>query len=94
LATRLQRELAHHLEAGQAGAQVLLRQPQQLTAASSEGTAAQAVSVAICRHGIQLHGGAGDHAQRAFAADEQVAQVVAGVVLAQARRPSQTSPCA
>jgi len=35
---------------------------------------------------VELHGRGGDDAQRAFAADEQVAQVVAGVVLAQARQ--------
>ena len=35
---------------------------------------------------LQLQRGRGDDAQRAFAADEQVAQVVAGVVLAQARQ--------
>ena len=33
---------------------------------------------------IELHGGGRDDAQRAFAAHEQVAQIVAGVVLAQA----------
>ena len=34
--------------------------------------------------GVKLHGRGSDDAQRAFAADHQVAQVVAGVVLAQA----------
>ena len=38
------------------------------------------------RQRVQLHGRGGDDAQRALAADEQVAQVVAGVVLAQARQ--------
>ncbi|MDT4853763.1 hypothetical protein FQZ97_880410 [compost metagenome] len=38
------------------------------------------------RQRVQLHGRGGDDAQRAFAADEEVAQVVAGVVLAQAAR--------
>ena len=78
-----QRELVHHLEAGQAGAQLPLRQAEQLH------------GVLHRRHGgpggelrgrqrVQLHGRRGDDAQRAFAANEQVAQVVAGVVLAQA----------
>ena len=59
--------------------------PSSVTAASSDGTAAQAVSCAR-RQRIELHRRGGDDAQRAFAADEQVAQVVAGVVLAQARQ--------
>ena len=39
--------------------------------------------------GVQFHGGSGDDAQRAFAAHEQVTQIVAGVVLAQ---PAQAVP--
>ena len=36
---------------------------------------------------VELQGRGGDHAQGALAADEQIAQIVAGVVLAQAREP-------
>jgi hypothetical protein len=44
LVHQAQGKLAHHLEARQARAQVLVRQAQQATAACIEGTAAQAVS--------------------------------------------------
>ena len=78
-----ERELAHDLEAGQAGAQVLVRQAQQLDRVFQRGHGGQGRQLRL-RQRIELHGGAGDHTQRAFGADEEVAQVVAGVVLAQA----------
>ena len=53
------------------------------TAASSDGSDASAVEQRR-RPRLQLHRRRGDDAERAFAADHQVAQVVAGVVLAQA----------
>src|SRR5690606_31733491 len=39
--------------------------------------------------GIEFDGGSGDDAQGAFATNEQVAQVVAGIVLAQAKQTMQ-----
>ena len=83
LVDQAQRELAHHLEAGQARAQVLVRQAQQgdrMVERRHRGPGRELRR----RQRVELHGRGGDDAQRAFAADQQVAQVVAGVVLAQA----------
>ena len=77
-----QRKATHHLKARQRCAQVHLCHTQQVD------------RLLHARHGgpggqlgrwqrIQLERGSGDHAQRAFAADHQVAQVVARVVFAQ-----------
>ena len=82
-AHQAQRKLAHHLKARKACAQLLVCQTQQ------------SHSVFHRRHsrprgevggglGVELHRRGGDDAERAFAADEKVAQVVARVVLAQA----------
>ena len=76
-------ELAHHLKPRQARAQARVRQAQQVDGglhAGHGGPGGQLGGGA----GVQLQRGGGDDAQRAFAADVQVAQVVAGVVLAQA----------
>ena len=54
-------------------------------AAASVGRLAIAVTIAAGPR-MQLQRRRGDDAERAFAADEEVAQVVAGVVLAQARQ--------
>ena len=75
---------AHHLEAGQAGAELACASASSAhRRIDARARAASAVSVAAGLR-IQLQRRRGDDAQRAFAADEQVAQVVAGVVLAQA----------
>ena len=55
------------------------------TAAAGEGTPMKAVSTARGRGNSLQHRG-GDDAERAFGADEDVAQVVAGVVLLQLRQ--------
>ena len=80
---QVQRKLVHHLKAGQAGAQAGLRQAQQGQALRQRLASGQGRDLGR-RHREQLERGGGDDAQRAFAADEQIAQVVAGVVLAQA----------
>ncbi|MNU96139.1 hypothetical protein D3C71_861670 [compost metagenome] len=83
---QLQAGVAHQLEGGERCPQARLCEGQQLDRWGG------------CRHrhacddlgpglGEELQGGAGDDAERAFAADVQVAQVVAGVVLAQAAQP-------
>ena len=89
LAHQSQREVVHQLEAGQPGAEPRLRALQQRDrGVDARRTLAQAVIVAAgLREQLQRRGG--DDAERAFAADEQVAQVVAGVVLAQ---PAQAVP--
>ncbi len=58
------------------------------SAASGDGTASSAVP-APGRHWMQPQGGGRDHAQRALGPDQQVAQVIAGVVLAQPFQPVQ-----
>ena len=78
-----QRELAHDLETRQARAQVAMGQAQKLHCRFQRGQGDQ------CGHlgpwcGVELHDRRGDDAQRAFGPDKQVAQVVAGIVLAQA----------
>ena len=80
-----QRKLTHHFKAGQAGAQMLLGQTEQghgLVHRGNSGPGGQPCS----RQGVELERGGGDDAQRAFAADVEVAQVIAGVVFAQARQ--------
>ena len=78
-----QRKLAHDFKARQSRAQMLVRQAQQAHGGLHGGHGGKGGELGG-RLREQLHGGCGDDAQRAFAADEQVAQVVAGVVLAQA----------
>ncbi len=78
-----QRKAVHHLEAGQARAQVLVGQRQQAHGGIERRQSRPGGELAR-RHRVDLHRCGGDHAQGAFAADEEVAQVVAGVVLAQA----------
>ena len=85
-----QGELAHDLETGQAGAQRLVRQAEQGHGMFHRRHRRPGRELRG-RQRHQLHGRRGDDAQRAFGADQQVAQVVAGVVLAQAAdRPFQT----
>ena len=83
---QVQREAVHHLEAGEPGAQARLRQAEQRHALLQRAGARPARCATAAGCGLQLQRRRGDDAQRAFAADEQVAQVVAGVVLAQARQ--------
>ena len=82
---QLERERVHHLEAGQAGARAV---PAPAAAAAPRHRARRRAASAVMRaagRGCSLMRRGGDDAERAFAADEEVAQVVAGVVLAQAR---------
>ena len=77
--------VVHHLEAGQPGPERARGRARAASiAASSVGSVASAVSVAAGR-GCSFSVAAVMIAERAFAADQQVAQVVAGVVLAQRR---------
>jgi hypothetical protein len=80
-----QRVTPHDLEAGQPAGQPRARQAQQRQR-GVEAVAARQGGQRGRRLRAELQRGGGDHAQRALAADEQVAQVVAGVVLAQARQ--------
>ena len=80
-----QRKLTHDFKAGQAGAQVLLRQTEQGHGFVHRGNSGPG-GQASCRQGVELERGGGDDAQRAFAADVEVAQVIAGIVFAQARQ--------
>ena len=76
-------KLPHQLKAGQACAQVTVRQPQQcqrLWQRRHRGPGRQPGR----GQWVELERGRGDDAQRALRADQQVAQVVAGVVFAQA----------
>ena len=75
-------KLAHHLKTRQARTQMLVRQAQQAHGCLHAGHGGKGGELRR-RLGEQLHGGSGDDAQRAFAANEQIAQVVAGVVFAQ-----------
>ena len=79
-----QRKLAHHLKARQARAQAFLRQHQQGHGVFQRGHGGPGGELRG-RLRVQLHGGGGDDAKCPFAANEQIAQVVTGVVLAQAR---------
>ena len=78
-----QRELAHHLEAGQRGAGA---RAARAAAARAPPRASRTRRRRWLRRRLrkQLQGRGGDDAERALAADEEVAQLVAGVVLAQA----------
>jgi hypothetical protein len=80
-----QGEPAHDLEAGQAGAEVVVRQTQQRHRVLERGHGRPGGEADLGQR-VELHRRGGDDAQRAFAADHQVAQVVTGVVLAQARQ--------
>ena len=82
LVHQAERKLPHHLEARQARAQVLMRQAQQVHRGLHRGHGRPGRQ-SRGRKRIQLHRRGGDDAQRAFAADEQIAQVVTRVVLAQ-----------
>ena len=46
----------------------------------------------LARFGEELQGGGGDDPERAFAADKELLQIVAGVVLAQAAQPVPDPP--
>ncbi len=83
LVDQAQRKLAHHFEARKARAQVLVRKAQQRDRMVERWHRGPGREL---RRGqrVELHRRCGDDAERAFAADHQVAQVVAGVVLAQA----------
>ena len=81
-----QRDAPHQLEAGEGRAEVPAGQGQQPHAVLERGARGQH-GAARARLRMQLERGRGDHAQRALAADVEVAQVVAGVVLAQAAEP-------
>jgi hypothetical protein len=65
------------------GTEARLQSASRRTASAGEAIASQAVAVAR-GSGKELQHGRGDDAQRSLGADEQVLQVVAGVVLAQA----------
>ena len=81
----LERERVHHLEARETGAEPLLGQSEQRR---RRGKRRQRRHRG--HHGgrprMQLQRRRRDDRQRPFAADEEIAQVVAGVVLAQARK--------
>ena len=81
-----QRMPADHLEAGQRVARLAPRQAQQRHA-GLERVAGRQRGAGGRRLRLQLHDRRGDHAQRALAADVEMAQVIAGVVLAQAGEP-------
>ena len=83
-----QGEAPHHLEPRQPRAQVLVRQAQQAYG-SLHGRHGRPGSEAGSGLWKELERGGGNDAQRALTANEQVAQVVAGVVLAQ---PLETMP--
>jgi hypothetical protein len=78
--------VSDHFERGECRPEPGLRQLQQLHRRGRRGHRDEGHRLGG-RHREQLQCGAGDDAQGAFAADEQVAQVVAGVVLAQAAQP-------
>ena len=80
---QLQRKLRHHLETSQAGTESCARQVQQLHRGLYRRHGGPGGQLRLGLR-VELERGCGDHTQRAFAADVQVAQVVAGIVLAQA----------
>ena len=82
-AHQAQRKVAHDLKAGEAGIQVFVGQAQQLHRSIERGHGRKRGELRS-RHRVHAQGGSGDHTQRAFGANKQVAQVVAGVVFAQA----------
>ncbi|OIQ71130.1 hypothetical protein GALL_472540 [mine drainage metagenome] len=77
-----QGKLTHHFKTGQSSSQLVLRQTQQGHGGFKRRHGCPGGQL-CCWQGVELQGGCGDDAQRAFAADEQVAQVVACVVFAQ-----------
>ena len=83
LSHQLQGVAMHHLKAGQAGVQSLARQSQQIDCGLQRGHSRPHGGLQG-RQRKQLERGGRDDAQRAFAADQQMAQVVAGIVFAQA----------
>ena len=85
LGHQAQSKLTHDLKAGQTRAQVLVGQAQQLHRRFQRGHGGKGRKLRGGQ-GVELHDGAGNDAQRALRPDHQVAQVVAGVVLAQARQ--------
>ncbi len=91
LNTRSRHDARDDLECADRVAARARRCDSSATAAAGSRTATQAVASA-CGRGIQLQHGGGDDAQRAFRADEQVLQVVAGVVLAQAAQAVPHAP--
>ena len=76
-------KLSHHLEARQARTQVAVGQAQQSDGGVQGGHGSPSGQVGFGRR-AKFQAGSGDDAQRAFAAHKQVAQVIAGVVFAQA----------
>ena len=84
LVHQAERKLVHDLKAREARAQALVGQAQQLHRRIHAGHGGPGCQ--LCGGlGVELQGGGGDDAQCAFAADHQVAQVIARVVFAQAR---------
>ena len=84
LSHQVEREPVHHLEAAQARAEGGAREREQQDRRLERRQGRQRGEHRR-RPRLQLHRRRGDDAERAFAADHQVAQVVAGVVLAQPR---------
>ena len=72
----------HHFERGQAAAQPLAQRDEQVLH-RAEAVQREHRRVGRLRRALQLQHGAGDDPQRAFGADEQVFQVIGGVVLDQ-----------
>ncbi len=79
----MQAGAAHEFETGQRGAEPSAGARQDFHGVI-DAVQRQQRRAGRDRARVQLEGGSGDDAQRAFAADVQVAKVVAGVVLAQA----------
>lgn len=82
LADELHAEIGHQLEARQQRAGRALRERQEVERRVRRFERGQRRDLRG-RQRMQLHHGGRDDAERAFRADEQIAQVVAGVVLAQ-----------
>ncbi len=78
-----ERKLAHHLKTRQPRTQVLVRQAQQRHGVFHRRHGSPCCE-ARCGNGVELQGRGGNDAQRAFAPDKQIAQVVAGIVFSQA----------
>ena len=83
LADERERCVVHDLEAGEPGTETLVRVSEQLDR-RGERRQRRLRRHRCARPRVQPQRGGGDDRERAFAADDEVAQVVAGVVLAQA----------
>ena len=86
-----ERDVADQLEARQAVAERLLHRAQQLHRVLDIRHARERRHVRR-RRGKELQHGRGDDAERAFGADEQLLQIVAGVVLAQTAQAVPDAP--